>query len=181
MAELGDKVSGQPRESFRLCVPRIPWESNTNSSGNPTLLCAHEHEHALIGWRHERSPVFRIRRAARTKHETRSTASRALLLFRRTKNRNVLYSRLDYFQYGLEYYIDFLCANVIMKKCKDKFFIKILFYSGISLSAILPLKETRKTPGTVFVLIKCLYFFLDGHLTFILTYLVSLVINILVA
>ncbi len=85
MAELGDKVSGQPRESFRLCVPRIPWESNTNSSGNPTLLCAHEHEHALIGWRHERSPVFRIRRAARTKHETRSTASRALLLFRRTK------------------------------------------------------------------------------------------------
>ncbi len=94
--ELGDKVSGQPRESFRLCVPRIPWESNTNSSGNPTLLCAHEHEHALIGWRHERSPVFRIRRAARTKHETRSTASRALLLFRRTKNRNVLYSRLDY-------------------------------------------------------------------------------------
>lgn len=80
MAELDSNVNGHPRESFVLCVPFTFLGKGTQTA---VEIPPSVHEHSLIGWRHESSPVFEIRRAARTKHETRSTTFSVLALFLR--------------------------------------------------------------------------------------------------
>lgn len=87
MAELGSKVSGQTRESFGLCVSLTFLGKGTQTA---VKIPPSAHELSLIGWTHESSPVFKIRRPARTKLETRSTTFNVLVMFprKRSKSKN---------------------------------------------------------------------------------------------